>query len=56
MRKILILVVILNIIFMSGCSIFKKPHDQPVKSSCDVCKQAPFYINGKRVNDTRHKR
>ena len=57
MRKILILVMILNGILVSGCSsIFLKPHDKQIKSSCDVCKQAPFYVNGKRLSDTRHKR
>ena len=56
MHKNLILIVTLNVIFMPGCSVFKKPHDQPVKSNCDVCKQAPFYVNGKRLSDTGYKR
>lgn len=57
MHKILILVVILNGILVSGCGrFFLKPHDKPVKSFCDVCKQAPFYVNGKRLHDPRHKR
>ena len=57
MRKNLILVMILNGILVSGCSsIFLKPHDKQIKSSCDVCKQAPFYVNGKRLSDTGYKR
>lgn len=55
MRKILI-ILMLNTIFISGCnSIFKRPHDKQVKSSCDVCKEPPFYVNGQRLNE-RHKR
>ena len=44
------LVVFLSIAGLSGCTkIFKKPGDEPVKSPCEVCKKAPFYVNGKRV-------
>jgi hypothetical protein len=35
---------------LTGCaSVFKKPGDELVKSPCEVCKKAPFYVNGKRI-------
>lgn len=51
-----ILMIISCSMLLSGCSIFKKPHDQPIKSYCDVCKHPPFYVNGQRLYDQRHKR
>lgn len=55
MRKMLI-ILMLNTIFMSGCnSIFKGAHDKQIKSSCDVCKAPPFYVNGQKLHD-RYKR
>ena len=56
MRKILMVIFIFNAIFISGCGgILQKPHDKQIKSSCDVCKEPPFYVDGKRVRDAREK-
>lgn len=43
-------VLMIALLGLSGCTkLFKKPGDELVKSPCDACKKAPFYINGKRV-------
>jgi len=35
---------------LTGCAkVFKKPGDELVKSPCEACKKAPFYVNGKRI-------
>lgn len=48
--NILKVALIISLIGLSGCAkIFKKPGDEPVKNPCEVCKKAPFYVNGKRV-------
>ena len=50
MKIVKFLVVILSVLWLCGCAkVFKKPGDEPVKSPCEVCKKAPFYVNGKRV-------
>ncbi len=56
MHRILIVVLISNTLFISGCAgILQKPHDKQIKSSCDVCKEPPFYVDGKRLHETRGK-
>ena len=46
-KAIVLMATILN---LSGCAkVFTNPGDKPVKSPCEVCKKAPFYVNGKRV-------
>ena len=50
MKIVKTLLVILSVLGLGGCAkIFKKPGDELVKSPCEVCKKAPFYVNGKRV-------
>ena len=45
--KLVVLVMFLN---LTGCSkVFMSKADKPVKSPCEECKKAPFYVNGKRV-------
>ena len=56
MHRILIVILILNILGISGCTgILQKSHDKQIKSSCDVCKEPPFYVDGKRLHETRGK-
>ena len=56
MRRILIVILILNNLCISGCTgILQKSHDKQIKSSCDVCKEPPFYVDGKRLHETRGK-
>jgi hypothetical protein len=48
--EILKLILILMLFNLTGCAkVFKKPGDELVKSPCEACKKAPFYVNGKRV-------
>ncbi len=56
MRRILIVILILNTLCISGCAgILQKPHDKQIKSSCDVCKEPPFYVDGKKLHEARGK-
>ena len=51
-KKRLVKIVVLMAIFLNltGCAkVFTNAGDKPVRSPCEVCKKAPFYVNGKRV-------
>lgn len=45
--KLIAVIMVLN---LTGCAkAFTSKTDKPVKSPCEACKKAPFYVNGKRV-------
>lgn len=40
----------MGLMLLIGCgNPFKKPGDEPVKSSCDACQKSPFYVDGKWI-------